>query len=223
MKTVAVVCDEKTRKYATYLSQLIMQKDDSENNIVGVKDGEVNMTILSEKEYRDSKLSSSQYVVFFGNSDIAKECRAHMKPRYEKFGMKYAWLGHQCALYVENDVRRKEYDDFLDYAKKYQDDVKNARESVLSSLVKDAAVVSTGIGAEALGLAAGTAYVAGGSAILGILAAPIFLPVGTIAGGGLLLNKARSFLKEKKAIRDQQYCCLTLVYYLKGLNEFLNQ
>ena len=224
MTNVAVVCDEKTRKYATYLSQLVMQKDDSEDGVVGTKDGEVNVMILSEEEYRNSRISSSQYVIFIGDGDVAKESRALMKTHYKIYGMKYAWLGHQCALYVEEIVhKKKEYEDFLGYARKYQEDVRSARDTKRVYFAKDAASVGTGIGVEALGAAAAAGYVAGGPAILGILAAPIFAPVGAITGVGLLFSKLIRSQSIKKKILDQQYCCLILNVYLKGMNKFLNQ
>ena len=39
MKKLIIVCEERLRKYGDFLAQLISRTDDTDNMIVGVKDG----------------------------------------------------------------------------------------------------------------------------------------------------------------------------------------
>ena len=41
MKRLIIVCEEKCRQYGDYLAQLISLEDDTEDETVGTKDGEV--------------------------------------------------------------------------------------------------------------------------------------------------------------------------------------
>ena len=225
MKNLAIIYDKETRKYANYLKQLIMQNDDTEDKVVGVEDGTVNIQVYSEEQYEASfaTFAASQYILFIGNGKIAKESREYMKIQFKKYGMRYSWLGRQSALYIDHSVRGKDYPDFLEYARKYQDNIRNAKESLGKAVVKDAVSAGTGAAIQSAGLLAAEAYVAGGSTILSILGSTIFFPAGALAAGGLGIRKVVRTYKEKKQIKDQQYCCLLLKYYMDGINKFLNQ
>lgn len=127
MKKLIIVCDEKHRKYGDYLSQLISLEDDTEDCVVGIKDGEVATQVWSEKEYKSNapQISSSQHILFIGESKLIKEKGLHMKPVFSKYGMRYGWLGKQAILTVETNVSVKEYDEFLNFALANQADIKN--------------------------------------------------------------------------------------------------
>ena len=49
MRKVIIVCDEKRREFADYLSQLVSLSDDTDDATVGVKDGTVATQVWLEK------------------------------------------------------------------------------------------------------------------------------------------------------------------------------
>ena len=52
MKKLIIVCEEKCRQYGDYLAQLISLEDDTEDETVGTKDGEVAAQVWLEKDYK---------------------------------------------------------------------------------------------------------------------------------------------------------------------------
>ncbi len=119
MIKLLIVCEEKYKAYGDYLVQLIGSDDDKKDTIVGVKDGEVSATVWTEKQYTDNSLqiSSMQHVLFIGNTKLTKGKRTNMDEKFNKYGMKYCWLGKQAVLYVDEIVKKEEYDNFIKYDK----------------------------------------------------------------------------------------------------------
>ncbi|MEG0577722.1 MAG: hypothetical protein RR500_07665, partial [Bacilli bacterium] len=115
MKKLIIVCEEKCRIYADYLSQLISLEDDTEDTTVGTKDGEVAAQVWLEKDYlaNSSHISSDQYILFIGNDKLIKEKSTHMKVQFSEYGMKYGWLGKQAVLSVDKVVPADSYSDFI--------------------------------------------------------------------------------------------------------------
>jgi len=189
-KSLIIVYDEKTKEYATFLQQLISQTDDAEENIVGIKDGSVDASLWSVKEYESSlaKLTSNTHIVFLGSNKVAKAQGKNINFSYSKHGMNFGWLGKRAVLYVDKKVlKKKEYDDFFEYSKAFQNNLKKAKTNFINTLPE--AVKWVGV----------------------------FLPYvypaaiyGLISGG-----------KAHKQIMDQQFRCLTLVFYTDGLQKFL--
>lgn len=126
MKKLIIVCEEKYRSIGAYISQLISSNDDTEETTVGTKDGEVQATVWTEKEYKSNsmQISSEQYILFVGNSKDIKMQSSNMKSIFSEYEMKYASLGKQAVLCVEKAVSLKEYPGFLKYAEKYRDEIK---------------------------------------------------------------------------------------------------
>ena len=205
MKNLIIVCDEKHRKYGDYLSQLISLEDDTEDCVVGIKDGEVATRVWSEKEYKSnaSQISSSQYILFIGESKLIKEKGLHMKPVFSKYGMLYGWLGKQAILTVETNVSVKEYDDFLDFALANQADIKRIEEKKEDKSFGDKVKEKSMVGAKVAGIAA-----------FGVLGGAVMLS----SDIGLTIKKT---LDLKKGIREQQYSCAVMKFYLEGLSAFL--
>ena len=207
MKKLIIVCDEKHRQYGDYLSQLISLEDDTEDHVVGIKDGEVATQVWSEKEYKANapQISSSQYILFIGESKLIKEKGLHIKPVFSKYGMRYGWLGKQAILTVETSASVKEYDDFLDFALANQADIEKLVD--IERLVEkkenksfvDKVKENPMVGAKVAGIAA-----------LGVL------------GGAVDIGfKIKKSIDLKNGIRDQQYSCAIMKFYLEGLSAFL--
>lgn len=196
MKKLIIVCEEKCRSYGDYLAQLISMDDDTAEATVGTKDGEVVAQVWTEKDYNGNaaQMSSNQYVLFVGNSKLIKEKSSHMNIEFNEYGMKYGWLGKQAVLCVEKVVSLKQYDEFLEFALKYQ-------ENITALITKEK---NAGKAALPVALAAGAlAWVAP------IVAAP------------LSTWNIVSISKRNKKIEEQQYNCCTMKFYLDGLSKFL--
>ena len=216
MKKLIIVCDEKHRKYGDYLSQLISLEDDKEDRVVGIKDGEVVTQVWPEKEYRSNapQISSSQYILFIGESELIKEKGFHMKPVFSKYGMQYGWLGKQAILTVETNVSVKEYDEFLNFALANQADIKRIVEKKedksFGDKVKEKSIEGALFGVP----------LAAGIAIVGVLGGPLGL-FGISQVGGFAGAKITETIELKKEIRKQQYSCAVMKFYLEGLSAFL--
>ena len=86
MKKLIIVCEERLRKYGDFLAQLISRTDDTDNMIVGVKDGAAVAQVWTEKEYTSNaaQISSEQYILFIGNTNLIKEKRhQNLFPKHE--------------------------------------------------------------------------------------------------------------------------------------------
>ena len=216
MKKLIVVTEKKTEGYANYLRGLVSQNDDTEEKIIGTKDGEVEIAIYNEKQFQDRKLdmSSNQRLLFVGNSSFMKKEREHFDKKFNKYGMVFGSLGKQACLYVDYVVPMNEYDEFIKYAQGIQEDVRKVTFNA-GDVAQVAAGAAVGAGVEL------------GTAVLGaatILATGALMPViaiggaAVIAGGGLGTIKYNA---KKKEIERQQYDCLILKCYLDYLNDFM--
>ncbi|MBQ9967938.1 MAG: hypothetical protein IJO88_04370 [Oscillospiraceae bacterium] len=196
MKKLIIVCDEKYRLYGDYLAQLISMDDDTDETTVGTKDGEVAAQVWTEKDYNNNaaQMSSNQYVLFVGNSKLIKEKSSHMNTEFNKYGMKYGWLGKQAVLCVEKVVPLKQYDEFIQFALAYQENIKS-----LLTEEKSAGKVALPVA-----LAAGA---------LAWVAPIVAVPIATWNIIGMS--------KRNKKIEEQQYNCCTMKFYLDGLSKFL--
>lgn len=198
MKKLIIVCEEKCRQYGDYLAQLISLEDDKEDETVGTKDGEVAAQVWLEKDYKANaaQLSSNQYILFIGQDKLIKEKSSHMNMVFAEFGMKYGWLGKQAVLSVEKVVETDKYEDFISYAQNYQQNV----EQLIKSKDKKA-------------LKAGAAK-AGALAVI----SPVALVPITYIGAGVMAVK--KFTLNSK-IKEQQYSCAVMKFYLDDLSKFL--
>lgn len=198
MKKLIIVCEEKLRQYGDFLAQLISLQDDNGEEIVGVKDGTVAAQVWTEKEYTANapQISSEQYILFIGNSKLLKEKRTYMQAQFSQYGMCYGWLGKQATLFVDHVVSLEEYDDFIALAQGNQPEVTKLVEA--KAEVKNNALDKyTPVKAIMVGM-------------MNSLAAAV--------GQGV---KHTIKAANNKKIEAQQYSCLTLLFYLKGLATFL--
>ena len=71
-QSLIIVCDEKDIAYANYLIQLIGQKDDTGESVVGVADDSVSAAIYTVKTYKDNlaQIPSLQHILFIGQTSV---------------------------------------------------------------------------------------------------------------------------------------------------------
>lgn len=203
MKTLIIICEEKCRQYGDYLAQLISLEDDTEENTVGTKDGEVAAQVWLEERYKANSalISSSQYILFIGQDKLIKEKSSHMNMEFSEYGMKYGWLGKQAVLSVEKVVEADKYESFIAYAQNYQQNV----EQLIKS--KDKQSLKAGATAGAVGVAGA----------LAIIFPATLAPIAGISAGVMAVKKYT--LNSK--IKEQQYSCAVMKFYLDDLSKFL--
>jgi len=208
VKKLIIVCEEKLRQYGDFLAQLISLADDTGERIIGAKDGAVAAQVWTEKEYANNavQISSEQYILFIGNSKLIKDKRLHMQRQFSEYGMQYGWLGKQGVLFIDRVVSIDDYDKFFEYAKSIQPEIGKLieKKSVVIELPepnnKDREDESTG-------------FKKFFAPMKKIPAAIVNAPV---QGINLVAKAANN-----KKIAEQEYSCLILLFYLKGLNTFL--
>ena len=205
MKKLIIVCEEKCRQYGDYLAQLISLEDDKEDETVGTKDGEVAAQVWLEKDYKANaaQLSSNQYILFIGHDKLIKEKSSHMNMEFAEFGMKYGWLGKQAVLSVEKVVEADKYENFISYAQNYQQNV----EQLIKS--KDKKALKASAAAGAVGVAKAGA--------LAVISPVALVPIAGIGAGVMAVKK---FTLNSK-IKEQQYSCAVMKFYLDDLSKFL--
>jgi len=201
-----IVCDDKTMQYAKYLVQLVGRKDDSEDTTVGTKDETVSAAIYTEKQYKDTlaKVTSNTHILFIGKNKTTKEEAKFIDLKIDKYGLKYGWQGKRAVMFVDDSVKKDDYDAFIEYAKGYQLEYQKKNTDAKAPAAAGAAGVVAG--------AAG----AGAVAVVGWLIAPFVAAPATIYG----LVKT---VKAKEEMKEQQYRCLTLAMYMDGLQSFLEE
>lgn len=165
------------------------------NLLVGLIDefGDYECSISREDKFKQNldQLSSSNKVIFIGNTKITQKFIPNLRIKYSKFGMNYGWLGHKCVIYINYiPIKKAELSGFIDYCKKVSEDNKNISESFSS--VKAKALFD-----------------------LPIIIKPIIHLLGSIALSFILDQKKR------KVIKEQQYNVVVRNFFINGLNEFM--
>lgn len=193
MKKLIIVCEEKLRQYGDFLSQLISLQDDKDDVVVGVKDGSVAAQVWTEKEYAANapQISSEQYILFIGNSKLLKEKRVYMQEKFSQYGMKYGWLGKQATLFVDQVVSLGEYGSFIEFARASQPEVKQLVETKAQAFSEETKKDLLSVKHFVMGVVSPT------------------------------FDTLRFITKNKKEVEAQEYSCLTLLFYLNGLAEFM--
>ena len=199
-----IVCDEKTSEYANYLRQLVSMKDDTSDEIVGVKDGTVEVAVWLEKDYvaNMATISSKEHILVVGENKVSKKETPSMSVKFDKFGMKYGWLGKRAMMMVSDSIKDKEtYDQFIEFCQGYEQKIEAmSLERVLKYEDKDEK--EKGVVALMKNKAATLAQLVVNPGVFGAVA-------------GI------NMLKDRKKLRDQQYRALTAILYTDGLTEFL--
>lgn len=217
-KKLIIVCDEKTEPYANYLRQLISTNDDKEEDVVGVADGTVDAAVWLEKEYVANKaqISSSEHILFVGDNKVSTAETSSMILKYEKYGMKYGWLGKRGMMRVDDTPTTPEaYDEFVEYCLGYQTEFEKVAMSRPANEIeeKESFVQETTDNTKGVGLITKRAL-AGLKAGFKTVTSPVI----DISNTGI---QAISNISVRKKILDQQYRALAVILYIDGLQSFL--
>ena len=126
-----------------------------------------------------------------------------MNMGFAEFVMKYGWLGKQAVLSVEKVVEADKYENFISYAQNYQQNVERLIKS------KDKKALKAGAAAGAAGVAKAGA--------LAVISPVALVPIAGIGAGVMAVKK---FTLNSK-IKEQQYSCAVMKFYLDDLSKFL--
>ena len=123
--------------------------------------------------------------------------------KFSKYGINYGWLSKQAFLYVDDIVDVEHYDEFIEFAKENQSDIKKLID--VKSVIMD------------------TSDLAIDSKEKGIkqLINPLKEIQATFVNAPIHALNAINRLTNSKEIEGQEYTCLTLTFYMSGLSQFL--
>ena len=211
-----IVCDDNTVGYANYLRQLISANDDEEDVIIGTKDGAIKVSVWLEKHYLDnmSTISSNEHVLFIGENQASKSEISSMTVKFDKFGMKYGWLGKRGMMIISKTIDNPEdYNEFIELCRNYKTEFEFIEfKKSLPEQALDAAVSAMGDIPDIM--------LNVGNTLLSFLG-----PVPAIASDAVnAVAEATKWITttdDQRKITDQQFRALTLILYMDGLSEFL--
>ncbi len=122
-KEVYIVYDNKSKKYANYLAQLISTcSTRSEKKIVA--------SCWSPDIYEHSlvEMTTENRVLFVGDGKELCAYTSEIKDTFNKHGMHYGWIGTQGVLRVDRDALSltRKYKEFCRFAQGQQQELKEA-------------------------------------------------------------------------------------------------
>ena len=113
----SLVIVAKDELLAQAMAQLIDRNDDTEDNVVGTKDGSVYVIVADEKFYQKVLAGrvAGQKKLFIGNIKSSESVRKSSVKRFEAHGVSYGWGGTDA--YISNEVKaldkKADYEAFL--------------------------------------------------------------------------------------------------------------
>lgn len=211
-----IVCDEKTVGYANYLRQLVSTNDDEEE-VVGTKDGAIEVVVWLEKDYLANRatITSNQHILFIGENQASKNEISSMNLKFDKYGMKYGWLGKRGMMLVSEVISQPEtYNEFIELCRNYKTEFELIEfKKSLPEQAIDAAVGAMGDIPNVISNVGNTLF----SFLVGSAPAIAADAVNAVAEA----TKWITTTDDQRKITDQQFRALTLILYMDGLSEFL--
>jgi hypothetical protein len=181
---VVIVAESKTEKE---IGQTL-------KNLIG-KMGKYKAVLWDTKNYRNNEptFSSSQKIIFIGGNEFSTRNFSSVEWKYEKFNMRYGWVGAVAVIHVLDKKLSKEE---LAIFKKLRSEQRTEMEKLSKSNV------------------AGTIAIAAGLAITGGL---ILLSIGAIVK--LIVDNASA----KTKLQKEQYSYLATDFFVKNLDSFMGE
>ena len=216
IKKLIIVCDDNTVGYANYLRQLVSANDDEDDVIVGTKDDAIKVSVWLEQNYLNnmSTISSNEHVLFIGENQASKNEISSMHVKFDKYGMKYGWLGKRGMMIISKTIDNPEdYNEFIELCRNYKTEFEFIEfKKSLPEQALDAAVSAMGDIPDIM--------LNVGNTLLSFLG-----PVPAIASDAVnAVAEATKWITttdDQRKITDQQFRALTLILYMDGLSEFL--
>ena len=113
----SLVIVAKDEMLAQAMAQLIDRNDDTEDGVVGTKDGSVYVIVADEKFYQKVLAGrvAGQKKIFIGPLKSSENCRRSSVKRFEKHGVSYGWGGTDAYITCDTKKldRKADYEAFL--------------------------------------------------------------------------------------------------------------
>lgn len=113
----SLVIVAKDEMLAQAMAQLIDRNDDTEDGVVGTKDGSVYVIIADEKFYQKVLAGrvAGQKKIFIGSLKSSENCRRSSVKRFEKHGVSYGWGGTDAYIACDTKKldKKADYEAFL--------------------------------------------------------------------------------------------------------------
>jgi len=197
-KKAIIVFGKKDEAFARYAEKLLLQKDDTEDGIVGVEDGFVEFVVWDEDFYLQQKgIHTREKILFIGNCKSLKALKPSLDVKYSQFGVEYGWAGNKAAIYTSDSrLKRDEYNQLI--ASLQETDIKVKDQKKKNALSK-----------ETVGKAA-------------VLAAAPFIG-GVFTGVPMIALFVKNAFSDKEMVKQQQLFYGLLQLYLNDLQGFLEE
>lgn len=226
-----IVCDDKTKEYANYLRQLVSVNDDTDEQIIGTKDGSVETAVWLEQQYLDTQatISSNDHVLFVGNNKTSQSETKNMNVEFDKYGMKFGWLGKRGMMQVDDNLLNKEdYDSFIEFCTTYKqyfdklayqkaEEKKETKEIEVIDVEPNNVTEVVEKNQENI-----NKFLKAVSKAAAVVADKVLEPIeDVVVAGAKGAYEGVQALAVHRKIKDQQYRALTVILYLDGLQKFL--
>ena len=113
----SLVVVAKDELIAQAMAQLIERNDDTDEGVVGTKDGSVYVIVADEKFYQKFLVGrvAGQKKLFIGNLKISENLRKSSVKRFEKHGVSFGWAGSDAYISCETKKldKKSDYEAFL--------------------------------------------------------------------------------------------------------------
>lgn len=102
-RKLIVVYEDSKESCAQFIGQLISDMDDG-----------TEATVWNEKTYKaeQPKLSTSNRLLFVGDGIQCRKARERIRPRFDRCGIQYGWLGTTAFILVDHAVAEGEIGEF---------------------------------------------------------------------------------------------------------------
>ena len=131
-KTLIVVF--KDEMLLNQIRKLVETKDDTDEGIVGTKDGSIKIISWNEKMWLGQKKMGNinNKVLFIDDIKETDQLIPLIEVKFEKHGVMYGWAGNQAVITCDpKKLTEEEYQEFLNEIKKLDipDEIKNANKN----------------------------------------------------------------------------------------------
>lgn len=221
-KTLIVVY--KDEMLVNQLKKMVETNDDKgEDQVVGTKDGSINIVSWSEKVWLANKRAGNikDKVLFLGDIKGTDKLIPVIDVKFDEFGVRFGWAGNQAVLYadVKTLANREDYENFVNAIKGYlvPDMVKEPQKlKVIKDNTEEDSNSDSGNPKVETDKKNKPAIVQKAKKVIA---------TGTEAvgkAGSLMAVKAEDALRDKNAVRQQMLFYGVVNLYHDGLEAFMN-
>ena len=221
----------KDEMFANQLKKLVETNDDSDDGVVGVKDGSVDIVAWDEKTWSAQKKAGNitSKVLFLGDVKGTEKLIPVIDEKFNKYGIRFGWAGKQAIIYSDDTLYKNKdlYAAFTDelnsmaipesfkYIPKDEKSEKIDEDSVNSSDKEE----DTDAYAEEENASKGLkAFLKAKK----VIAAKLDEAGDNIKKFGSEVAEKAEDLKERSFIKKQQMLYGVINFYYDGMNSFIN-